>query len=165
MALSLRRAGLAEHGRRDGLKHHCPQGRVGSNPTPGTVVGDRCQHVVVVHIRPQYVVDDVLRLSDAGMLDRDNAAMHGVAVKTVRRWRRLYQRQGKARGAGRRLVEPAAGTLLPTLVLAHGVVLLDIAHLCRVSAARLRPPAAHPGDDCQNHHNRHDEQNPFHDSE
>jgi hypothetical protein len=27
--------------------------------------------------------------------------MHGVAVKTVRRWRRLYQRQGKARGAGR----------------------------------------------------------------
>jgi hypothetical protein len=60
------------------------------------------------------------------MLDRDNAAMHRVAVKTVRRWRRLYQRQGKARGAGRRLVEPAAGTLLPTLVLAHGVVLLDI---------------------------------------
>ena len=23
-------------GRRDGLKHHCPKGRVGSNPTPGT---------------------------------------------------------------------------------------------------------------------------------
>jgi hypothetical protein len=32
------------------------------------------------------------------MRDADNAALHGVAVKTIRRWRRLYQRRGQARG-------------------------------------------------------------------
>jgi hypothetical protein len=34
------------------------------------------------------------------MLDADNAALHGVAVKTIRRWRRLYQRRGQPRGQG-----------------------------------------------------------------
>jgi hypothetical protein len=34
------------------------------------------------------------------MRDADNAAMHGVAVKTIRRWRRLYQRRGLPRGQG-----------------------------------------------------------------
>jgi hypothetical protein len=32
------------------------------------------------------------------MRDADNAAKHGVAVKTIRRWRRVYQRQGQPRG-------------------------------------------------------------------
>jgi hypothetical protein len=32
------------------------------------------------------------------MRDADNAALHGVAVKTIRRWRRLYQRRGVPRG-------------------------------------------------------------------
>ena len=32
------------------------------------------------------------------MRDADNAALHGVAVKTVRRWRRPYQRRGLPRG-------------------------------------------------------------------
>jgi hypothetical protein len=32
------------------------------------------------------------------MRDADNAALHGVAVKTIRRWRRLYQRRGLQRG-------------------------------------------------------------------
>lgn len=32
------------------------------------------------------------------MRDADNAALHGVAVKTIRRWRRLYQRQAHTRG-------------------------------------------------------------------
>lgn len=32
------------------------------------------------------------------MRDADNAAKHGVAVKTIRRWRRLYQRRGLPRG-------------------------------------------------------------------
>jgi hypothetical protein len=50
------------------------------------------------HILPQSVVDDALAMSDAGMLDRDNAALHGVAVTTIRRWRRDYQRRGKPRG-------------------------------------------------------------------
>jgi len=34
------------------------------------------------------------------MRDADNAALHGVAVKTIRRWRRLYQRRGLPRGQG-----------------------------------------------------------------
>lgn len=32
------------------------------------------------------------------MSDADNAAKHGVAVTTIRRWRRLYQRRGLPRG-------------------------------------------------------------------
>ena len=52
------------------------------------------------HVRPQSTVDSALRASDAGMSDRDNAELHGVAVKTIRRWRRLYQRRGLPRGQG-----------------------------------------------------------------
>ena len=50
------------------------------------------------HIRPQSTVDSALSCSDAGMPDATNAARHGVAVKTIRRWRREYQRRGKPRG-------------------------------------------------------------------
>lgn len=50
------------------------------------------------HVRSQETVDSALRASDAGMRDADNAALHGVAVKTIRRWRRLYQRRGLPRG-------------------------------------------------------------------
>lgn len=50
------------------------------------------------HVRPQSVVDAALAASDTGMRDADNAALHGVAVKTIRRWRRVYQRQGRVRG-------------------------------------------------------------------
>ncbi len=50
------------------------------------------------HIRPLATVEDALRDSDAGMSDAANAAKHGVAVKTIRRWRRLYQRRGLPRG-------------------------------------------------------------------
>jgi hypothetical protein len=32
------------------------------------------------------------------MPDRENALLHGVALKTIRRWRRLYQRRGLPRG-------------------------------------------------------------------
>ncbi|HEY0890194.1 MAG TPA: transcriptional regulator [Nocardioides sp.] len=56
------------------------------------------------HIRPQETVDSALRASDSGMRDVDNAALHGVAVKTIRRWRRLYQRRGQTRG--QRHVDP-----------------------------------------------------------
>lgn len=56
--------------------------------------------MVVPHVRPQSVVDSALAASDAGMRDRDNALLHGVAVKTIRRWRRLYQRRGLTRGQG-----------------------------------------------------------------
>ena len=50
------------------------------------------------HIREWSVVESALRDSDAGMRDADNAAKHGVAVKTIRRWRRLYLRRGLPRG-------------------------------------------------------------------
>ena len=39
-----------------------------------------------------------LRASDEGMPDAENARRHGVAIKTIRRWRRLYQRRGLPRG-------------------------------------------------------------------
>ena len=52
----------------------------------------------MVHVRSHDVVASALRDSDAGMRDADNAAKHGVAVKTIRRWRRLYQRRGLPRG-------------------------------------------------------------------
>jgi hypothetical protein len=52
----------------------------------------------VPHVRPIETVESALRASDAGVRDADNAARHGVAVKTIRRWRREYQRRGKARG-------------------------------------------------------------------
>jgi hypothetical protein len=50
------------------------------------------------HVRPIEVVESALRASDAGMRDADNARLHGVAVKTIRRWRRDYQRRGLPRG-------------------------------------------------------------------
>jgi len=52
---------------------------------------------MATHIRPQ-TVDTGLALSDAGLVDWQNAQICGVAVKTVRRWRRLYQRRGIDRG-------------------------------------------------------------------
>lgn len=52
----------------------------------------------MVHIRPQSVVDSALAASDSGVRDADNARQHGVAVKTIRRWRRQYQRRGLPRG-------------------------------------------------------------------
>jgi hypothetical protein len=39
----------------------------------------------VPHIRPIETVESALRASDAGMRDADNAALHGVAIKTIRR--------------------------------------------------------------------------------
>ncbi|AIY17236.1 transcriptional regulator [Pimelobacter simplex] len=50
------------------------------------------------HVRPTETVESALRDSDAGMPDAANAAKHGVAIATIRRWRRLYQRRGQARG-------------------------------------------------------------------
>jgi hypothetical protein len=50
------------------------------------------------HVRPIETVESALRDSDAGMRDADNAAKHEVAIKTIRRWRRLYERRGLPRG-------------------------------------------------------------------
>jgi hypothetical protein len=66
-------------------------------PSRGQTVGGVDQ-TSVMHVRPIEMVESALRDSDAGMRDSDNAAKHGVAVKTIRRWRRLYQRRGLPRG-------------------------------------------------------------------
>jgi Transposase len=52
----------------------------------------------VGHIRSPDVVESALSASDAGVPDAENARRHGVAVATIRRWRRLYQRRGQSRG-------------------------------------------------------------------
>ena len=77
----------------------------------------------MAHVRPQATVDSALQLSDRGVPDAANAALHGVAVKTIRRWRKVYQRDGLPRGQthlappcprcdGQALAEPAYAELL-----------------------------------------------------
>ena len=61
-------------------------------------VGPKSDTDRVPHVRPYATVESALRDSDAGVRDADNAAKHGVAIKTIRRWRRLYQRRGHPRG-------------------------------------------------------------------
>lgn len=50
------------------------------------------------HIRSDETVASALRASAAGVPDALNAERHGVAIKTIRRWRRLYVRRGQPRG-------------------------------------------------------------------
>lgn len=50
------------------------------------------------HVRDASTVASALADSDAGMPDSQNALKHGVAVKTIRRWRREYQHRGRQRG-------------------------------------------------------------------
>ncbi|RJS47004.1 transcriptional regulator [Nocardioides cavernaquae] len=50
------------------------------------------------HVRSDAVVASALAASDRGLADAENARIHGVAIKTIRRWRRLYQRRGLPRG-------------------------------------------------------------------
>ena len=52
----------------------------------------------MTHVRPDTTVASALEASDEGVPDAENARRHGVAVKTIRRWRRLYQRRGLPRG-------------------------------------------------------------------
>ncbi|MFC0625197.1 transcriptional regulator [Kribbella deserti] len=52
----------------------------------------------MAHIRSQETVDSALRMSDNGVSDRANADIHGVAIKTIRRWRRQYRELGLPRG-------------------------------------------------------------------
>jgi len=49
------------------------------------------------HFLPSSTVELALKLSDAGLVDRDNAEIFGVAVNTIRRWRHVYQRLGLPR--------------------------------------------------------------------
>ncbi|MBA2533022.1 MAG: hypothetical protein H0V23_13120 [Nocardioidaceae bacterium] len=74
-------------------------------------------------VRDDATMAGALHLSDIGLRDADNALVTGVAVKTIRRWRRLYQRRGQPRGQrhlappcprcdGAELDEPAYAHLL-----------------------------------------------------
>jgi hypothetical protein len=73
------------------------------------------------HIVDQQTVDLGLRLSGIGVLDRENAAICEVAVETVRRWRRLYQRRGHRRGTGRGDCPFCDGAELDTRAYAHAL--------------------------------------------
>jgi hypothetical protein len=52
----------------------------------------------MAYLRPRETVESALRMSDDGVPDRVNAAIHGVALRTIRTWRRRYQREGWTRG-------------------------------------------------------------------
>jgi hypothetical protein len=52
----------------------------------------------MAHFRSQETVESALRMSDAGVPDRVNAEIHGVALRTIRTWRRRYQLEGRTRG-------------------------------------------------------------------
>lgn len=67
-------------------------------PHPARYVGARRDSDQMGHIRAQTLVNAGLRLSDMGVLDRETAVICGVAERTVRRWRRLYQRRAQVRG-------------------------------------------------------------------
>lgn len=54
----------------------------------------------MVHVRSDATVASAPAASEAGVPDAANAARHGVSVKTIRRWRRVYQRRGQPRGQG-----------------------------------------------------------------
>jgi hypothetical protein len=66
--------------------------QIGSGREADEIVGARSHHQGMSRFRSQETVASALQLSDSGVSDRVNAEIHGVAIKTIRRWRRLYQR-------------------------------------------------------------------------
>ena len=55
----------------------------------------------MAHFRSRETVESALRMSDDGVPDRVNAEIHGVALRTIRTWRRRYQREDRTRGGSR----------------------------------------------------------------
>ncbi|MGW5189440.1 helix-turn-helix domain-containing protein [Kribbella sp. NPDC004138] len=55
----------------------------------------------MAHFRSEETVESALRMSDDGVPDRVNAEIHGVALRTIRTWRRRYQKEGRTRGGAR----------------------------------------------------------------
>ncbi|WP_241998031.1 MULTISPECIES: transcriptional regulator [Kribbella] len=69
--------------------------------TPSENVDGDGQRGAMPRVSSQETVESALRMSDQGVSDRVNADIHGAAIKTIRKWRRLYQRQGLPRlGSG-----------------------------------------------------------------
>lgn len=52
----------------------------------------------MAHVRSDEIVASALRAWASGATDAENARDHGVAIKTIRRWRRVYLIEGKPRG-------------------------------------------------------------------
>ncbi|MEV6287035.1 transcriptional regulator [Kribbella sp. NPDC051770] len=48
-------------------------------------------------VRSRQTVESALSMSDDGVPDRVNAELHGVALRTIRTWRRRYQLEGRVR--------------------------------------------------------------------
>jgi hypothetical protein len=69
-------------------------------------VGGRRQAGGVGHFRTKETVESALQMSDAGVPDRVNADIHGVALQTIRTWRRRYQKEGRTRGGSGYPVTP-----------------------------------------------------------
>ncbi len=55
----------------------------------------------MAHFRSKETVESALRMSDAGVSDQRNAEIHGVALQTIRTWRRRYQLEGRNRVGNR----------------------------------------------------------------
>ena len=55
----------------------------------------------MVRFRSRETVESALRMSDDGVSDRVNADIHGVALRTIRTWRRRYRKEGRTRGGPR----------------------------------------------------------------
>ncbi|GAA2792183.1 transcriptional regulator [Kribbella solani] len=51
----------------------------------------------MAHFRSRETVESALRMSGQGVPDRVNAELHGVALRTIRTWRRRYLREGRTR--------------------------------------------------------------------
>jgi hypothetical protein len=101
------------------------------------------------HFVDQQTVDLALHLSDLGVYDRQNAEICGVAIKTIRRWRRLYQRRGLPRGvSGGDCPRCEQGTLDErAYALLLGWYLGDghIVRVCRVHVLNVVSDVAYPG--------------------
>src|SRR5664279_378517 len=65
---------------------------------PHESVGGGSQNHGMTHIRSDETVASAMQAWREGLSDADNAKRHAVAVKTIRRWRRLYVRRGLPRG-------------------------------------------------------------------
>jgi hypothetical protein len=55
----------------------------------------------MAHFRTRETIESALQMSDEGVSDQRNADIHGVALRTIRTWRRRYQREGRTPGGNR----------------------------------------------------------------
>src|SRR2546421_228461 len=87
-----------------GLPGH-PRAKALQDPSPSARSIRNCRCLAracrMAHFRSRETVESALAMSDAGVPDQVNADIHGVALRTIRTWRRRYQRDGRIRGGPR----------------------------------------------------------------